>query len=68
MEIVFYLIYSSSLACFLNIFSNFYKIKLCFFTKILFKHVVMGVNTLENLDENLLQDLPSGFFCVYLKD
>lgn len=68
LEIVFYLIYSSSLACFLSVFSNFYKIKLCFFIKMLLKHVVMGLSTLENVDEKLLQDLPSGFFCVCLKD
>lgn len=68
MEIAFDLTYSSSLAWFLRIFSNFYKIKLYFLTKLLFKHVVMGLSTLGNLDEKLLQDLPSGFFYVYLKD
>lgn len=29
---------------------------------------MIGLGTSENLDEKLLQDLPSGFFCVYLKD
>lgn len=42
--------------------------KVLLFTKMLFKHVVVGLGTSENLGEKLLQDLPSGFFCVYLKD
>lgn len=35
LEIMFYFIHSSSLACFLSIFSNFYRIKFCFFTRTL---------------------------------
>lgn len=41
------LIYLQLLPClcfFLNIFSNFYKIKFRFFTEMLFKHVVTGLS------------------------
>lgn len=60
--------YLQLLTClFFKHFLQLLQNKVLFFTKMLFKHVVIGLSTLESLDENLLQDLTSGFFCVYLR-